>query len=191
MSFGVRVFDTVLDGRNIKDTFSRNAADFWRQYCKASGWSFSFERIHSLTDLSYFMNRTIKEDVILFSGHGHDNGWHMTNKEVLNEESIDQIVVNKNNTGKEIVFSSCLMGINGSLCNSIKTKFEAKRLFAYRHEMEDRFCYLNEAILLTLLEKKKNFTEKDFEKFKASTVFMKNLNKKGVKMHPMEMYHSS
>lgn len=190
MSFGVRVFDTVLDGRKIKDTSSRNAADFWKAFCLVSGWSFSFERVHSLADFSYFMNRKIKESVIIFSGHGNEDGWHMTNGEVLNENNIGGI--HPDNVGKDIIFSSCLMATNIQLCKALKLQLSAKRLFAYQHIMQDRFCYINESILLSLVAKKiaknTNFTAADFNKFMDDTVFLKNLNRKYVRPHPMLMF---
>ncbi len=44
---GIRVFDTVLDDKNIKDTVSRNSADFWKPFCKSeAGSSVMNEYIH-------------------------------------------------------------------------------------------------------------------------------------------------
>lgn len=191
MSFGVRVFDTVLDRKNIRDTSSRNSADFWKTFCLASNWRFSYERVHSLTDLSYFLNRKINESVIIFSGHGNIDGWHMTNGDVLNENNISGI--HDGNTGKDIIFSSCLMAKNDELCKSLKTGLGAKRLFAYRKEMSDKDCFLNESILLTFIAKKlgqnQNFTEGDFLTFRKNTNFMKTLSEHNARVHPMEMYY--
>lgn len=65
---GVRVFDTVLDGKNTRDMVSRNSADFWRPFCKSAGWSFNYERIHSLDDLKYFFQRKSKKTSLYFQG---------------------------------------------------------------------------------------------------------------------------
>ena len=54
---GIRVFDTVLDGKHLKDTVSRNSADFWKPFCKSAGWEFSHERVNSLNDLEYFFSK--------------------------------------------------------------------------------------------------------------------------------------
>lgn len=188
MSFGVRVFDTVLSSRNLKDTVSRNSSSFWREYCLSSGWSFSYERIHSLADIKLFLSRKIKEDFIIFSGHGNEQGWHMTNGDVLSTNTINDINIHNENKNKNIIFSSCLMGTNENLCEEIRESLGAKRLFAYKHLMHDRFCFLNESILLTLIENKINFSQKDFLDFQGKTEFMKNLNQKHVKTHPMRMY---
>ncbi|PSW44830.1 hypothetical protein C0W40_08010 [Photobacterium leiognathi subsp. mandapamensis] len=58
--------------------------------------------------------------------------------------------------------------------------------------MYDRFCFLNESILLTSIEHKFNrgrqsFTLNDFFDFQVETDFMKNMNGKYVKLHPMVM----
>lgn len=191
MSFGVRVFDTVLNSRNIKDTVTRNSSSFWKEFCAASRWSFSYERVHSLTDLKYFLSRTIKEDFIIFSGHGDNSGWHMTNGDILSAESSEEIKLHKNNTDKNIIFSSCLIANNEDLCQILKDNLHAKRLFAYKHEMLDAFCFLNESILLNQIEqveKNKGFTTKDFAEFQQNTNFMKNLNQKHVRSHPMKMF---
>jgi len=188
MSFGVRVFDTVLNKRNLRDTVSRNASSYWKEFCLASCWSFSYERIHSISDLQFFLSKAIKEDVLIFSGHGNVDGWHMTNGEVFTPSAIEQCKINKLNFGKTLIFSSCLLGNSEEICNSYKELFGARNIFAYRHEMEDRFCFLNESILLTLMQDKKRFSKKSFESFQKKTGFMKNLNQAYVRMHPMVMY---
>lgn len=84
---GIRVFDTVLDGKNTRDMVSRNSADFWRPFCKSAGWNFNYERIHSLDDLKYFFSKKIKEDIIIFSGHGNENGFYFSNGDCLDGKS--------------------------------------------------------------------------------------------------------
>ncbi|MBL0494100.1 hypothetical protein JD538_13855 [Aeromonas veronii] len=59
--------------------------------------------------------------------------------------------------------------------------------------MSNRFCFLNESILLSSIEHKFNrgknsFTENDFGEFQVQTDFMKNMNEKHVKLHPMVMF---
>ncbi|SQH76200.1 conserved protein of unknown function [Shewanella benthica] len=187
---GIRVFDTVLDGRNIKDTVSRNAADFWKPFCKSAGWKFSHERVHSLSDLEYFFSKKIKEDIIIFSGHGNENGFYLSNGECFSGEELTKFP-NKNH-GKIVIFSSCLIGKNKELTEKLKLYFNSQILISYRHLMYDRFCFLNESILLTSMDHffkkgKSSFTETDFENFQFETEFMKNMNEKYVKLHPMVM----
>ncbi|MCC5453153.1 hypothetical protein LMJ53_15640 [Rheinheimera sp. UJ51] len=194
MTISVRVFDTILDERKLKDTVSRNSADFWKPFCKSAGWTFSHERIHSFADLKYLMSRKIKEDVIIFSGHGMEDGFYLSNGDMLNQEAIESILgeIPSKNHGKIIIFSSCYMGKSAGLCQSLKDYFGARTLFAYQHLMADRFCFLFESILLSSIEqawsKKEAFSLKDFEDFKTNTSFMKNMNEEKVKKHPMLMF---
>lgn len=190
MLSGIRVFDTVLNSRNLKDTVSRNSADFWKPFCKSAGWNFSYERVHSLNDLEYFFSKKIKEDVIIFSGHGNEDGFHLSNGDCFSGNEIKTFA--KKNHGKIIIFSSCLIGTNEELCENFKSYFNASALFAYRHLMYDRFCFLNESILLTSLDHllykgKPSFTKNDFLDFQINTDFMKNMNEEHVKLHPMVM----
>ena len=144
---GVRVFESIVDGKNNKDTVTRNSADFWRAFCHSAGWDFSYERVHSLTDFEFFLSRKIKEDVIIFSGHGYagtesENGFHLSNSEVYSGQA--EIKIPKKNHGKIVIFSSCLMGKNEQLAQQIKLALGADYLFVYKHLMRDRFCFLNE-----------------------------------------------
>lgn len=187
---GVRVFDTVLEGKAKSDTVSRNSADFWKPFCKSAGWKFSYERVHSLSDLNYFFSQKIKEEVIIFSGHGNEDGFYLSNGECFNGQNLKDFP--KKNHNKVVIFSSCLIGKNQELAQELKSYFSAQTLFSYRHMMRDRFCFLNESILLTSMEHKfhkgrKNFTENDFCEFQCDTEFMKNMNETNVKLHPMEM----
>ncbi|WP_200882632.1 hypothetical protein [Methylobacter sp. BBA5.1] len=187
---GVRIFDTVLDGKKIKDTISRNSADFWKPFCKSAGWDFSHERVHSLSDLEYFFSKKIKENILIFSGHGNEDGFWLSNGECFNGKNLKDF--HSKNHGKVIIFSSCLIGNNESLTQDFKNYFSAQALFSYRHIMHDRFCFLNESILLTSIEHRFNqgkpsFTINDFIDFQSKTDFMKNMNGKHVKLHPMVM----
>nr|WP_320135556.1 hypothetical protein [uncultured Amphritea sp.] len=187
---GVRVFDTVLDDKNIKDTVSRNSADFWKSFCKSAGWKFSHERVHSLCDLEYFFSKKIKEEVIIFSGHGNENGFYLSNGECFNGKNLKNFP--KKNHDKFVIFSSCLMGKNETLSQELKSYFSAQALFSYRHIMYDTFCFLNESILLISINHKsskgrQSFTSKDFNEFQSGTGFLKNINSKYVKLHPMVM----
>lgn len=196
MITGVRVFDTILDGRNLKDTVGRNSSDFWRPFCKSAGWDFSAERVHSLADLEYFFSRKIKENVIIFSGHGNADGFHLSNGDVFDggfSSQYENIKFSAKNHGKIVIFSSCYIGKNLDLSYHLKNYFSAEMLFSYRHLMHDRFCFLNESILLTMIEhahsKKSRFTQDvDFRKFLEKTEFMKNMNEANVKTHPLVMY---
>jgi hypothetical protein len=187
---GVRIFDTVLDNKKVKDTVSRNSADFWKPFCKSAGWDFSHERVHSLGDLDYFFSKKIKENVLIFSGHGNENGFHLSNGDCFNGNNLNNL--HPKNHEKIIIFSSCLIGKNETLTQNFKDYFSAQALFSYRHVMYDRFCFLNESILLTFIEHKfmkgkQSFTANDFVEFQAETSFLKNMNGKHVKLHPMIM----
>tara|TARA_R110002124_G_scaffold287300_1_gene472419 strand:- start:3583 stop:4152 length:570 start_codon:yes stop_codon:yes gene_type:complete len=185
--FGVRVFDTVLN-ENHKDTVTRNAADFWKPFCQSAGWDFNYERVHSLQDLEYFLSRKIKEDTIIFSGHGEYDGFHLTNKSCFDGDNLKPLP--EKNHGKLVIFSSCLIGKNEELAHSLKTYFKASALISYRELMMDQFCFLYESTLLSFIEhklskKKNNFTLNDFSEFQGYTEFMKNMNKENAKLHPM------
>lgn len=187
----IRVFDTILDTSKIKDTVSRDSSSFWKPFCKSSGWAFSYERIHSISDLNFFLSRKIKEDILIFSGHGNTDGFHLSNGEIFkpDEEMLKPVPVK--NAEKTIIFSSCGIGQNEKLCEQYKSFFGAQAVFAYKHLMSDRFCFLNESILLTMLShhfsKKNVFSIKNFEDFQSKTLFMKNMNQEYVKSHPMVM----
>ncbi|MCX7112179.1 MAG: hypothetical protein NTX45_19040 [Proteobacteria bacterium] len=192
MISGIRVLDTILSSDKNGDSVTRNSADFWRPFCSASGWKFNFERLHSLADVKYFFSIPIKENVIIFSGHGDEtDGFYLSNGDKI--DGNNNFKINQKNHGKIIIFSSCLIGKREELANGIKRFFGAKHLFAYQHIMEDRFCFLNESILLTMIDRKfengqQKFTDNNFIDFTLETDFMKNMNKKGVKNHPLVMF---
>lgn len=199
MSLSIKVFDTILSTEKSGNTTSRNSADFWQVFCSASRWEFNYERIHSLKDVEYFFcNTNIKEEVIIFSGHGYHKddenlvgGFYLSNGDVINGKH--DFEISKKNYDKIVIFSSCLIGKNEKLSKKLKDFFNAQCLFSYRHEIQDRFCFLNESILLTLIdhvneEKGKTFTGNNFEMFQEQTSFMKNINKKNVRTHPLMMF---
>ncbi len=186
----IRVFDTILEHHGA-DRTTRNSADFWRPFCAASNWEFNYERVHSLADIEFFFGKPIKENVIIFSGHGTaKDGFHLSNGEKIDGNNI--LKIHKNNSGKIIIFSSCLIGKDSKLIEKIKYLFSANAIFAYQHIMEDRFFFLNESILLTMMDKKftkgKNFTNTNFDEFIKKTIFMKNMNAAYVQEHPLLMF---
>lgn len=200
-TFGIRVFDTILsdDGG---DSTSRRSHAYWEEFCKASGWSFGYERIHSITDLNYFFDKTfILEPIIIFNGHGLDKddedeslekGFSLSNGEVINENS--KILISEENKKKIIIFSSCLIGNNKKLSEKLKTQFGAEALFAYKVKVYDNICFLIESYLLTLLNsnfdnqsKFKNL-DKIFTTTKESTDIFKTFNKPNAKSHPLVKY---
>lgn len=187
----IRVFDTILDTSKIKDTVSRDSSSFWRPFCKSSGWGFSYERIHSISDLNFFLSRKIKEDIIIFSGHGNTDGFHLSNGDIFKPANENLKPVPAKNAKKIIIFSSCGIGQNEKLCEQYKSYFNADAVFAYKHLMSDRFCFLNESILLTMMShilwKKNTFSGSNFQDFQSKTLFMKNMNQDHVKSHPMVM----
>jgi hypothetical protein len=81
---GVFVFDTQLDSA-WSTSATRAGAGFWREVCNAAGWSFAYERVHSLQDLLYFLKeRTIPQRVLVFNGHGDKmDGFGLTNGDTL------------------------------------------------------------------------------------------------------------
>lgn len=187
----IRVFDTILDSSKLKDTVTRDSSSFWKPFCKSSGWDFNYERVHSISDLNFFFSRKIKEDILIFSGHGNEDGFYLSNNDCFRASSEGLIKFPVKNEGKTIIFSSCLIGKKASLCEEYKKYFNADAVFAYRHLMSDRFCFLNESILLTIIShhfiSKNSFSLKNFEEFKEKTSFMKNMNQSHVKKHPMVM----
>lgn len=183
----IRVFDTVLSHKRNGDSVTRNSADFWKPFCDASDWGFNYERVHSLDDLEFFLSRKIKEDVIIFSGHGNEEGFSLSNRDWIDESW--GFSMPEKNRDKKIIFSSCLIGNNPDLCEELKTIFKASHLFAYKHKIQDRFCFTLESILLTLMDEKNgNFTPSRFGNFQGNTDFIKNMNKKHTKVHPLVMY---
>jgi hypothetical protein len=190
---GIKVFDTVLSHRNLNDTTSRNASDYWKPFAQAADWSFSFERLHSLADFDFFINRKIKENVVIFSGHGHQNdGFGFSNGELLNLASLEKLKFPEKNKGKTIIFSSCLIAKNIELCRELKDFFSANSLFAYRHTIKDQYAFLFESLLLSEMEmvylKTQKFTENNFIDYQVKTDHIKNYNQGFVKNHPMLMF---
>jgi hypothetical protein len=186
-SLSVRVFDTILRERGA-DRTTRNSADFWRPFCAASNWEFNYERIHSLDDVNFFFSRPIREDIIIFSGHGSDSrGFHLSNGDII--DGTNQFTIHQKNFDKTIILSSCSIGADAQLSTNIKNSLRAQNLFAYQHEMEDRFCFLFESMLLTLIdhrfERHASFGKVQFDEFKASTDFLKNINKPYAREHPL------
>lgn len=196
MSFGIRVFDTILDGRRIRHTSKRNAADFWCAFCQSANWNFSYERVHSLVDVNFFFKKKIKEDVIIFSGHGSDRrGWNLSNGECIKGKTDKLSDFPTKNHNKIIIFSACLIGNNEKLLISMQNLFNSKMIFAYKQIMYDSYCFIHESILLSLIEekcrKKQDFVESDFNNFLSNTEFMKNMNRRNVKNHPMVMLNNN
>lgn len=120
MSLSIRIFDTILSSDKSGDSASRNSADFWKAFCLSSGWSFNYERVHSLSDIEFFFCQTkIKEQVVIFSGHGDfQNGLILSNNEVL--DGNHNFVISTKNQNKIILFSSCSIGKNDKLSNQLK-----------------------------------------------------------------------
>ena len=154
--------------------------------------SFSHERVHSLEDLNFFLNRKIKEEIIIFSGHGDEiDGFQLSNKEFFNRAS--DIRCHPKNQNKLIIFSSCLIGKSDHLLKGYYDFFAARAVFAYRHIMDDKYCFLIESLLLLKLEKSFNSSENPltdafYGKFVEETNFIKNMNKKNARKHPLVMF---
>jgi hypothetical protein len=153
--FGLFVFDTRLDSAAATATL-RRAEAFWREFCFAAQWQFHYERVHSMADLHYFLEKTvIAEPVILFNGHGNEKtGWELSNSDVLDgqrEAHRRLLVPHKSNVGKTVIFSACDIGRNKDLCERLRRMLRAKCVIAYNDTIQDDLCYLAEAQLIHLL----------------------------------------
>lgn len=182
----IRIFDTVLNTRHRSST-DRNYADVWRAFAQISGWKCYHERLHSLSDVGFFLGCAIREEVIIFSGHGSLEGFYLSNNEKMTPKSLREHAPNPSTKNKIVIISACDIGKNTSLCLDYKDAFQARALFAYRHVMLDQYCFLYDSLLLTSMEKRK-LSKSMFEDYQKDTFFLKNLNLKGVKSHPMVMY---
>lgn len=147
VKMGVFLFDTQLDKQW---TSERRGSVFWKEYCRHAGWSFAFERVHSLADLRYLLGRAIQEHVIIFNGHGdRSNGWRLSNGDVLDKTT--ELAINEKNRHKLLLFSSCDIGANASMCLHFKKVFHAHAVIGYSATISDDFCFLAEPALLQLI----------------------------------------
>ena len=85
------------------------------------------------------------------------------------------------------------MGKNDDLMDDIYALFSPMAVFAYTDVIHDKYCFLYESILLTMLEHKyvkgtSRISQEFFWDFQDETMFMKNMNKKFVNNHPMEFF---
>lgn len=183
----IRLFDTILNINN-KSTTDRNYQEIWSAYTKLKGWKFFYERMHSFSDAEFFLSKSISEDVIIFSGHGGKSpGFILSNGDSLMPEDLEKIDIKKTTENKFIVFAACGIGRNTKLLQQYKTALKAKRIFAYKHDVSDEYCFLFESILMEFISRNINFNEKNFDEYREATSFLKNINSKNVKTHPMVM----
>jgi hypothetical protein len=190
MCLSVRLFDTILSTRS-GDSVSRNGADFWKSFCQSAIWEFHYERIHSLVDIELFFSRKIREDVIIFNGHGSKtDGFHLSNGDILNGNHT--FFIPPKNHDKILIFSACSIGNNAKLSNRLKEFFKAKAVFSYRKVVYDHYCFLNESILLAYLDRVHShgrpFNEAAFADFQQHTNFMRFFNQNHARVHPMLMF---
>lgn len=183
----IRLFDTILNVRH-KNTVARNSSDVWKAYTQLTGWGFNYERMHTIADADFFLTKAISEDVLIFSGHGdNEDGFCLSNEKPLKPEDIAAFSKEVGTADKFIILSACRIGRNAALLNEYKEAFQAQRVFAYRHDVIDNYCFLLESILLEYLSRQGGFTEKQFADYQSATAFLKNFNQAGVKTHPMVM----
>lgn len=155
VSMGVFVLDTQLDkGWRSR----RQGARFWEEYCyhaDSPSWDFGYERIHSLADLAYVLERrTIREHVLIFNGHGSTTkGWHLSNGDCFwpGAVGMDRLRVNEKNRHKVVLFSACDLGKNAELMKWYRKTLGADAVVAYAGNMMDGICFLVEAALLQLI----------------------------------------
>ena len=202
--FGIRVFDTILQDDEDGTTWEQSA-EYWKEFCRASGWWFSYERVHSLADIKYFFGSEISiiwEPIVIFNGHGldkddHENGeckgWQLSNGDILNGDN--DLLISDDNKHKIIFFSSCLIGKNKQMAEKLKALFRAEALFAYREEVYANFCYLVESYLFMLISKEYKRTSPGrtplttlYKKTVEATDPLKNINKRHAKNHPLVIY---
>ena len=182
--FSVCVFDTQLDkGWRSR----RQSAKFWEQICFQADWDFTYERIHSLEDMRYFLEeRKIPARIIIFNGHGtSSDGFRLTNNQVLDRNTA--IKIHPDNKHKIIIFSSCLIGANRRLCKSLFELFCAEAVVAYKTEVQDVFAFLVETALLELFDFGYSI-ETAVETVKKSLDPWKTINLKGAKAFPLVYY---
>ncbi|MGO3890365.1 MAG: hypothetical protein ACTJHW_05255 [Paenalcaligenes sp.] len=183
----IRLFDTILN-INKKNTTDRNYQEIWNAYTKLKGWKFFYERMHSLSDANFFLSKTISEDVIIFSGHGgRSPSFILSNGESLMPEDLEMIDIKKTTENKFIIFAACGIGKDLKLLKKYKDALKAKRIFSYKHEISDEYCFLFESILMEFISRNLEFNEKHFDEYREATFFLKNINARNVKTHPMVM----
>lgn len=184
---GVFLFDTQLD-RGCRS--QRRGEVFWREYCRHAGWTFAYERVHSLSDLRYFLHdRTIKEPVLVFNGHGSsETGWQLSNRECLDADT--EISVSPVNRDKVVIFSACGMGSNPTLCQSLKRKLGATDVIAYRTTIDDAIAFVAEPLLIQLLnaEYEPGKIGPLVEKVRSVLDPLKTLNERNAKKFPLVCY---
>ena len=181
---GVFVLDTHLDRSLYSD---RQAADFWYRYCQAAGWSYGCERIHSLADLRYFLGRrSIREDVILLSGHGHRrDGFRLTNGERLRAST--SLSLHPSNGDKLLLVSSCQIGADARLCRELLSKLRARALIGYTDAIRDDMCFIAEPYLLQLLAAGEDVA-RAVELVRDRMAALKTINRPGARRFPLAVY---
>lgn len=186
--FGVFVFDTALDD---DDTASRQSASFWKEFCTSSGWDFQYERIHSMSDLKFFLvDRKISHPVIIFNGHGEkDSGWKLSNGDKLNDKTFD-FEPNNHNKGKIVIFSACEVGSNKYMSDQLKDKFCAEALYAYNCVVFDSMCFLIESLLLTYIDDdyRSVALKNHYDDLKNGTQRLTKINSDQSREYPLVMY---
>jgi hypothetical protein len=66
-------------------------------------------------------------------------------------DSFRDLKLKKDNAGKVIIFSSCLMGRNADLCRNLKGILQAEAVIAYSEEILDNLCFFAEPQLVSLI----------------------------------------
>ncbi len=180
ISQGVFVFDTQLD-KGWRS--QRRAAGFWEEYARHAFWTFGHERVHSLDDLRYFLERrTISESTLIFNGHSSQKGGF----QFSNGERFDRSVtltLNQKNRGKVVIFSSCCLGANQSLLEHYKTQLHAQAVIAYKSVVTDSIAFLAESALIQLLDI--HLPAKATAIVRESLAPWKGINQRGAKGFPI------
>lgn len=152
ISMGVFILDTQLD-KGWRST--RQGASFWKEYCDHAGWTFGYERVHSLHDLRYMLrDRTIKEPILIFNGHGTPHGgWLLSNGQYFRPgaDGMEDFDINGKNRHKIVIFSACGMGARTDLVAGYRDILGAEAVIGYRGDVSDAICFLVEPALLQLI----------------------------------------
>jgi hypothetical protein len=183
-AFGVFVLDSQLDRSLYSD---RQAADFWYRYCQSAGWAYGCERVHSLADLRFFLGRRrIREEVILFSGHGHRRrGLLLSNGERLAADT--PLTLHPSNVQKVFILSSCEIGANRRLCQALVHKLRARALIVYTRPIRDDICFIVEPYLLQLIAARVP-VQRATAAMRQLAGALKTLNRRRAKKFPLEVF---
>jgi hypothetical protein len=111
----------------------------------------------------------------------------ISNGEMLNATT--KLKINEKNKHKLIIFSTCSIGQNASLCQSYLELFSAQAVVAYRTRVSDDICFIAEpAALLQLFRYDPSHPVEAVEKVCQALDPWKIVNNKHSKKFPLVCY---